>query len=264
VSVVRLRRRDRAVRDLVRMASAGRDGPSGIDKSVLAVAAPRRYRNREHLRHVAQQACLVCGRKPSDPPTSDSRSPVRSAARSAMSLRSPSVEGIIVPCIAHATSARGGGRPASTRSRLPAGSGSRRAERDSDRLQDRQYVGRVALPHPLTPRTTKSAPPRRWKRKLAYRIFPASRAGAAGCSRITSPQPRHLRNSPRTGVESPPFLSSPTPRRRCRRKSLTDQQKPSDECSETRVSWIDTSVALLYGETKRSPIFTAVKSNNNL
>jgi hypothetical protein len=39
----------------------------GIDKSILAVAAPRRYRNRGHLRYVAQQACLVCGRKPSDP-----------------------------------------------------------------------------------------------------------------------------------------------------------------------------------------------------
>src|SRR5262249_43080379 len=38
----------------------------GIDKSILAVATPRRYRNREHLRYVAQQACLVCGRKPSD------------------------------------------------------------------------------------------------------------------------------------------------------------------------------------------------------
>src|SRR5262249_14299466 len=39
----------------------------GIDKSILTVASPRRYRNREHLRYVAQQACLVCGRKPSDP-----------------------------------------------------------------------------------------------------------------------------------------------------------------------------------------------------
>jgi hypothetical protein len=39
----------------------------GIDKSILTVNAPRRYRNREHLRYVAQQACLVCGRKPSDP-----------------------------------------------------------------------------------------------------------------------------------------------------------------------------------------------------
>jgi hypothetical protein len=38
----------------------------GIDKSILTVAAPRRYRNREHLRYVAQQACLLCGRKPSD------------------------------------------------------------------------------------------------------------------------------------------------------------------------------------------------------
>ena len=43
------------------------DQPVGIDKSVLAVAAPRRYRNREHLRYVAKQPCLVCGRKPSDP-----------------------------------------------------------------------------------------------------------------------------------------------------------------------------------------------------
>jgi hypothetical protein len=39
----------------------------GIDKSILTVAAPRRYRNREHLRSVAQQACILCGRKPSDP-----------------------------------------------------------------------------------------------------------------------------------------------------------------------------------------------------
>jgi hypothetical protein len=33
---------------------------------VLTVAAPRRYRNRDHLRFVMQQPCLLCGRKPSD------------------------------------------------------------------------------------------------------------------------------------------------------------------------------------------------------
>src|SRR5262249_34647239 len=38
----------------------------GVDKSVLTVAAPRRYRNRDHLRFVVQQPCLLCGRKPSD------------------------------------------------------------------------------------------------------------------------------------------------------------------------------------------------------
>src|SRR5262249_14917279 len=43
------------------------DQPDGINKSVLVLATPRRYRNREHLRYVAQQACLICGRKQSDP-----------------------------------------------------------------------------------------------------------------------------------------------------------------------------------------------------
>ena len=39
----------------------------GVDKSVLSIAEPRRYRNKEHLRFVVQQPCLVCGRTPSDP-----------------------------------------------------------------------------------------------------------------------------------------------------------------------------------------------------
>src|SRR3954464_15080247 len=39
---------------------------AGINKSVLIIATPRRYRNREHLRYVGQQACLICGRKQSD------------------------------------------------------------------------------------------------------------------------------------------------------------------------------------------------------
>jgi hypothetical protein len=38
-----------------------------IDKSVLTLSTPRRYRNKEHLRFVTQQPCLLCGRKPSDP-----------------------------------------------------------------------------------------------------------------------------------------------------------------------------------------------------
>ena len=43
------------------------DQPDSIDKSALVIATPRRYRNPEHLRYVAQQACLICGRKQSDP-----------------------------------------------------------------------------------------------------------------------------------------------------------------------------------------------------
>jgi len=41
--------------------------PGVVDKSVLSIAEPRRYRNKEHLRFVMQQSCLVCGRTPSDP-----------------------------------------------------------------------------------------------------------------------------------------------------------------------------------------------------
>ena len=37
------------------------------DEATLAIAKPRRYRNKDHLRHVARQACLICGRQPSDP-----------------------------------------------------------------------------------------------------------------------------------------------------------------------------------------------------
>jgi hypothetical protein len=38
-----------------------------VDKSALSLPEPRRVRDREHLRLVAQKACLVCGRQPSDP-----------------------------------------------------------------------------------------------------------------------------------------------------------------------------------------------------
>ena len=46
--------------------NAAHPAPSGIDKSTLALSEPRRYRNKEHLRFVTQQPCLLCGRKPSD------------------------------------------------------------------------------------------------------------------------------------------------------------------------------------------------------
>jgi hypothetical protein len=39
---------------------------SVVDKSVLARPTPRRVRDREHVKSVAKQACLVCGRRPAD------------------------------------------------------------------------------------------------------------------------------------------------------------------------------------------------------
>jgi hypothetical protein len=37
-----------------------------IDKSVLASPASRRIRDREHVKFVAKQPCLICGRRPAD------------------------------------------------------------------------------------------------------------------------------------------------------------------------------------------------------
>ncbi len=39
---------------------------STVDKSVLALPAPRRIRDRDHVKSVAKQSCLVCGRHPAD------------------------------------------------------------------------------------------------------------------------------------------------------------------------------------------------------
>ncbi|MDB5576146.1 MAG: hypothetical protein JWR80_1322 [Bradyrhizobium sp.] len=41
--------------------------PGRIDKSVLTIGEPKRRRNKAHLRYVATQPCLICGRQPSDP-----------------------------------------------------------------------------------------------------------------------------------------------------------------------------------------------------
>ncbi|MGN6750758.1 MAG: DUF968 domain-containing protein, partial [Xanthobacteraceae bacterium] len=50
----------------LRVRGAKRRRSAVIDKSVLALAAPRRIRDRDHVKSVAKQPCLVCGRHPAD------------------------------------------------------------------------------------------------------------------------------------------------------------------------------------------------------
>jgi len=38
-----------------------------IDESLLTLGKPKRLRDKAHLRFVAHQPCLICGRQPSDP-----------------------------------------------------------------------------------------------------------------------------------------------------------------------------------------------------
>jgi hypothetical protein len=49
-----------------RLPQRGKRRQSVIDKSVLALPAPRRIRDREHVKSVAKLPCLVCGRIPAD------------------------------------------------------------------------------------------------------------------------------------------------------------------------------------------------------
>src|ERR1700730_2096438 len=58
---------DPAAEPLGPSGSTDEHASAGIDKSVLTLSTPRRYRSKEHLRFVAKQPCLLCGRKPSDP-----------------------------------------------------------------------------------------------------------------------------------------------------------------------------------------------------
>jgi hypothetical protein len=49
-----------------RQTLAGTTAADGIDKSRLTHPEPRRFRDKEHIKFVAKQACLVCGRRPAD------------------------------------------------------------------------------------------------------------------------------------------------------------------------------------------------------
>ena len=82
---------------------------TGIDKSVPAIIAPRRYRNRDHLRFVAQQPCLLCGRQPSDPHHLRHMQPAALGRKASDESWSRSAAPIIAQRIASATSGRGGG-----------------------------------------------------------------------------------------------------------------------------------------------------------
>ena len=97
-----------------------------IDKSALALPEPRRIRDRDHVRYVAKQPCLVCGRQPAD------AHHLRFAQSRAMGRKvsdeftSPYVEGTIARCIAVATKPHGGGKPGLIQPSRPARCGSKR------------------------------------------------------------------------------------------------------------------------------------------
>ena len=65
-----------------------------IDKALLAIATPRRVRDKDHLKFVAQQPCLVCGRLPSQ------AHHIRFSQLRALSTK-PSDEWVVPLCATH-------------------------------------------------------------------------------------------------------------------------------------------------------------------
>jgi ERF superfamily protein len=128
--------------------------PSGIDKSILAIAAPRRYRNREHLRYVAQQPCLICGRKPSDPHHLRHVQPLALG-------RKASDEFAVPLCRSHhravhrASDERAWWQAAGIDPVEVAHKLWKTTRGKSLGRNEGSYLGRTALPHPLTQRSTK-------------------------------------------------------------------------------------------------------------
>ena len=190
----------------------------GIDKSILTVAAPRRYRNREDLRYVAQQACLVCGRKPSDPHHLGFTQP-RALGRKV------SDEFAVPLCRGHH---RGAHRARDERAwwrqagidpiKVARGLWKTTRDWESDGLNDLHYLGGMTLPRPLTERTRTSAPPQRRNEKLPCRIFPASgqRAACSGIATMWRP------NEPVENIPDLPGNAPQNKRRRARRHPWRD------------------------------------------
>ena len=52
--------------EALRRRRRGRDRATSVNKTVLTLPVPRRIRDRDHVKSVAKQPCLVCGRRPAD------------------------------------------------------------------------------------------------------------------------------------------------------------------------------------------------------
>jgi hypothetical protein len=91
-----------------------------IEKDRLAHPEPRRFRDKEHVKFVAKQPCLICGRRPADP--HHLRFTQQRALGRKVSDESPCryAAAIIARSIAAVMRLHGGTRPALIRASLPA------------------------------------------------------------------------------------------------------------------------------------------------
>ena len=111
----------RRVEDITEALWGTRVAPSSaarIDKNRLALPEPRRLRHKAHLKFVASQPCLVCGRQPSDPPPALCPAPSY-RHEGERRVQRPSAAAITGSCIRRATRSPGGRISASDHWRSP-------------------------------------------------------------------------------------------------------------------------------------------------
>ena len=104
-----------------------------IDKSQLALAEPRRLREKAHLKFVASQPCLICGRQPSDPHHLRYAQPTAIGLKVSDEFTVPPAAVIIGSCIRQVMRRRGGPRARSLRCQSPRIYGPKRVCRKSAR-----------------------------------------------------------------------------------------------------------------------------------
>jgi ERF superfamily len=117
-----------------------RKWPARIDKSHLPYPEPRRIRDRDHVRFVAKQPCLICARRPADPHH------LRFVQHRALGRKVSDeftcrcAAGITVRSIALATKPYGGQKPALIRLSLPVRFGWRRTRcrQVADRIESKK------------------------------------------------------------------------------------------------------------------------------
>ena len=115
--------------------------PKSIDKSVLALPEPRRIRDREHVTFVAQQPCLICGRRLRMLITCAWRKAERSDARSATSSPFRCAGAITAKFTAAAMKPHGGVRAGLIRPRLRSRCGAKRTRWRQTGMKHRMTVG---------------------------------------------------------------------------------------------------------------------------
>jgi hypothetical protein len=109
--------------EALRRRRRGRDRATSVNKTVLALPVPRRIRDREHVKSVAKQPCLVCGRRPADAHHLRFAQPSALGRKVSDEFTVPFVEGTIAKFIAAATRLRGGRTPVSIQVPRPAAFG---------------------------------------------------------------------------------------------------------------------------------------------